>query len=86
MINVVIILVVLAAAAGALTLAFRVKKGVEPGPVRSLATIGFFVVGVLLVGAGLSGVIRAYNWPEPSPTWQWVSRSRRDCGARWRPG
>jgi hypothetical protein len=59
MINVVIILVVLAAAAGALTLAFRVKKGVEPGPVRSLATIGFFVVGVLLVGAGLSGVIRA---------------------------
>jgi hypothetical protein len=58
MINVALILLVLAGAAGALTLAFRVKKGVEPGAVRSMATIGFGVVGVLLVGAGLSGVIR----------------------------
>ncbi len=55
--GVILILIVLAAAAGATTLAFRFDQGRERSTLRSLATVGFAAIGALLVASGISGIL-----------------------------
>ncbi len=56
--GVALILIILATMAGAVTLAFRTSRDEQPSDGRSVATIGFAVIGVLLTGAGISGLVR----------------------------
>lgn len=58
MFGVVFLILVLAVLAAVTTLAFRTKSDQPPGGFRSLATAALWSAGVLLVGAGVSGVVR----------------------------
>lgn len=58
MLGIALVLLILATMAGAVTLAFRFSRDERPSDGRSMATIGFAVFGILLTGAGLSGLIR----------------------------